>query len=333
MAASEQVPVCSFFNNKGGVGKTTLVYHLAWMAADLGTRVLVADLDPQANLTAACLDADRVEALWEEPRQTVFGAIAPLLSGTGDVQRVEVQQIAPRLSLIAGDLRLAIAEQEFAQQWPNCLDRQERAFRVISAPARAIRLAAEEVGADVVFVDVGPSLGAINRVAMTASDFVVVPLSPDLYSIQGLRNLGPSLRSWREEWLERVGKNPAANLWIPGGRMEPAGYVVLQHGVRIDRAVGAYDRWIRRVPAEYRASVLLQPTEGPTRAEDDENCLGLVKHFHSLIPMAQEARKPVFRLRSADGAIGAHQEAVSRARAFFETLTRRVCDRIGVSLS
>ena len=42
-------PVVSFFNNKGGVGKTTLVYHLAWMAADLGVKVLVADLDPQAN--------------------------------------------------------------------------------------------------------------------------------------------------------------------------------------------------------------------------------------------------------------------------------------------
>jgi chromosome partitioning protein len=46
-------PIIAFLNNKGGVGKTTLVYHLAWMFADLGVRVLAADLDPQANLTAA----------------------------------------------------------------------------------------------------------------------------------------------------------------------------------------------------------------------------------------------------------------------------------------
>ena len=112
--------------------------------------------------------------------------------------------------------------------------------------------------------------------------------------------------------------------------MTPAGYVVLQHSVRIDRAVGAYDKWIRRIPTEYRNSVLGEPGAEAAQAEQDAHCLGLVKHFHSLIPMAQEARKPVFRLKSADGAIGAHQQAVSRARVFFEELTRTVLGRLGV---
>lgn len=51
----------AFFNNKGGVGKTTLVYHLAWMYADMGVSVVVADLDPQANLTAMCLNEERLK--------------------------------------------------------------------------------------------------------------------------------------------------------------------------------------------------------------------------------------------------------------------------------
>ena len=295
-------------------------------------KVLAADLDPQANLTAACLDAEIVERLWEGKRQTIYGAIAPLLEGIGDLDPITVQTVTARLSLLPGDLQLAGAEQEFSQQWPFCLDGNARAFRVISAPARAIRAAAESVGADVVLVDVGPSLGAINRVAMASSDHVVVPLSPDLYSIQGLRNLGPTLRSWRAEWAERKPKNRTPDLWLPGGGMEPAGYVILQHGVRVDRAVGAYDRWIRRVPAEYRQSVLGDNTPGPTRAEDDPHCLGMVKHYHSLIPMGQEARKPLFKLRSADGAIGAHQQAVSAAFTFFKQLTERVLDQVGVPL-
>jgi cellulose biosynthesis protein BcsQ len=54
-------PIIAFFNNKGGVGKTSLVYHLAWMYLDLGLKVIAADLDPQANLTAAFLDEDRLE--------------------------------------------------------------------------------------------------------------------------------------------------------------------------------------------------------------------------------------------------------------------------------
>ncbi len=54
------VPVLTFFNNKGGVGKTSLVYHLSWMFAEIGIRVLAVDLDPQANLTAAFLDEDQL---------------------------------------------------------------------------------------------------------------------------------------------------------------------------------------------------------------------------------------------------------------------------------
>ena len=57
------VPILAFFNNKGGVGKTSLVYHMAWMYADLGRTVVAVDLDPQANLTAAFLDEERIEAL------------------------------------------------------------------------------------------------------------------------------------------------------------------------------------------------------------------------------------------------------------------------------
>jgi cellulose biosynthesis protein BcsQ len=85
---------------------------------------------------------------------------------------------------------------------------------VVSAVARAIKVAAESVNADVVLIDVGPSLGAINRVAMVASDHVVVPLSPDLYSIQGLQNLGPTLRSWRSEG-RAPGKEPVGGPLAP----------------------------------------------------------------------------------------------------------------------
>jgi cellulose biosynthesis protein BcsQ len=56
-------PVLTFFNNKGGVGKTSLIYHLAWMFSSLGKRVVAVDLDPQANLTAAFLDEETIEDL------------------------------------------------------------------------------------------------------------------------------------------------------------------------------------------------------------------------------------------------------------------------------
>ena len=309
-----------------------LVYHMAWMMAELGIPVLAVDLDPQANLTSVLLDEERVERLWgDEERCSVYGSLAPLLEGEGGVAMPHVEEIDPHLRLVPGDLLLSGAEQELSAQWPNAGDGQLRAFRVESAFAQVIRLAAGRTGARMVLVDVGPNLGAINRAAMVASDQVVVPLAPDLYSLQGLRNLGPTLVRWRGEWGERKGKNPRPGEWLPAGEMRPVGYVVLQHSVRMDRAVGAYDRWMRRVPAEYRTSVLQVDAADAPPVVDDPECLGLVKHYHSLVPMAQEARKPVFLLRSADGAIGAHQQAVQASYQHFQTLARQLLRRIGLN--
>ena len=73
----------AFFNNKGGVGKTTLVYHLAWMYAELGYSVVAVDLDPQANLTTVFLDEDRLEQLWPDGAHpdSILGAVSPILRG------------------------------------------------------------------------------------------------------------------------------------------------------------------------------------------------------------------------------------------------------------
>ena len=323
----------AFFNNKGGVGTTSLVYHLAWMYADLGLRVVAADLDPQANLTSMFLDEDQLEELWEGGKhaRTVYGAIRPLLEGTGDVTEPHVEAVAPQIGLLVGDLAIAASEDELNAQWPACLDRKPRAFRVMSALWRILEAAADSHGADVVLLDVGPNLGALNRAALIASQYVTIPLAPDLYSLQGLKNLGPTLRRWRAEWAERRPRNPVSELSVPAGDMQPAGYVVLQHAVRLDRPVKAYDRWMTRIPGVYHEAVLDErATDAPGEIDDDPECLGTLKHYRSLMPLAQEARKPMFFLKSADGAIGAHAKAVQDCYKDFRILAREIAHRCGV---
>jgi len=80
------IPVLTFFNNKGGVGKTSLIYHLAWTFAGFSKRVVVADLDPQANLTAAFLNEEKIEKLWNKqaPGSTVYQCVKPL-TGVDDI--------------------------------------------------------------------------------------------------------------------------------------------------------------------------------------------------------------------------------------------------------
>ncbi|MGA9874260.1 MAG: ParA family protein [Solirubrobacteraceae bacterium] len=320
-------PILAFFNNKGGVGKTSLAYHLSWMFAERGHRVLAADLDPQANLSAAFLDEARLEALWnaDGPRATLAGPLKPLLDGTGGLGKVHVEPIERGLGLIVGDLALSIFEDELSSQWSACLDGKARAFRVVSAMWQLIVNAARSRKDDLVLVDVGPNLGALNRSALVASDHVLIPLAPDLFSLQGLRNLGPTLRRWRNEWCDRLERNPEPGaLELPSGEMRPLGYVVLQHGVRLDRPVKAYGRWIEQIPSTYRHAVLDEGGEVAPRPEEDDACLAMLRHYHSLIPMGQEARKPIFALKPADGAIGAHQQAVTTAFEDFARLAERI---------
>jgi chromosome partitioning protein len=111
---------------------------------------------------------------------------------------------------------------------------------------------------------------------------------------------------WREEWRERLTRNPNPDLALPPGRIEPIGYIVLQHQVRLDRPTKAYDKWIAQIPGAFREAVLDQRDEAGVAVGDDPWCLALPKHYRSLMPLAQDARKPIFLLKPADGAIGSH---------------------------
>jgi cellulose biosynthesis protein BcsQ len=325
----------AFFNNHDGGGKSSLVYHLAWMYADLGLPVLAADLDPQANLTGLFLDENRLADLWPDGAhaQTIFGSLQPLLADLGDVAPPHVEPINEKLGLLAGDPGLHTAEDEFSDQWSRCPDRQPRAFRLLSAFWRIVEQAALAREAQLVLIDAGSSLGAISRAALLAAHHVVIPLTHDLYSLQGLKNLGPTLRRWRAEWQARRDHNPVSQLSIPPGEMTPAGYVMMQPALRLDRPASAHDRWMARFPAIYRQAVLNHPDDAlPDSFAHDPHCLFTLKHYRSLRPLAQEARKPMFFLTLADGAIGGHAQAVQECYRDFRALARRIAQACGMQL-
>ena len=333
------VPVLTFFNNKGGVGKTSLVYHLAWMLSDMGHQVLACDLDPQANLTAAFLDEGHLERLWEndndQPGRTILQCIRPLTK-VGDIKEPSLVKIANSLSLIPGDLALAGFEDTLSAEWPNALGSNPtelfRPFRILTAFSTVMQSGAAKIDASVILADVGPNLGAINRSALIATDYIIVPLGADLFSLQGLRNLGPTLNRWRQDWQRRSENWESQDFPLPAGRMQPVGYVVQQHSVRLNRPVQAYDKWVNRMPREY-ARNLLNDQKGPypaTPAQDEQHALATVKHYRSLVPMAQEARKPIFHLTAADGAIGSHAAAANDARRDFKEVAKKIVQKVGL---
>jgi cellulose biosynthesis protein BcsQ len=335
-------PVLTFFNNKGGVGKTSLIYHLAWMYASLRKRVVIIDLDPQANLTAAFLDEDKIEKIWNnhKPGSTIYQCVKPL-TGVGDIAEPALQNVATDLYLLPGDVSLSGYEDALSNEWPNSMGDNNlyRPMRILSSFWQVMQMAAAKVQADIILVDIGPNLGAINRSVLIATDYVVIPLGADLFSLQGLKNLGPTLKNWQSLWKKRLDNwekssesNNYADFYLPQGKMQSVGYLCQQHSVRLDRPVKAYDKWVNRIPNVYREAVLSKVSSTTIKQKDDPYCLATIKHYRSLIPMAQEHRKPIFNLTSADGAIGSHANAVQDARKDFKELARKIAEKIGIQL-
>jgi len=329
------IPVLTFFNNKGGVGKTSLVYHLSSMFSELNVRVLAVDLDPQANLTAAFLDEEVLAEIWEDSNSvySIFRSVEPL-HRIGDFAPVEYKKINSHLALIPGDLRLSGFEDQLSSAWVQAMgDDKYRPFLILTAFWRSAQASAKQFDANLIVMDVGPNLGAINRAALLGSNHVVVPLGADLFSLQGLRNLGPTLRNWRKDWNNRRDswKQPEFNL--PVGDMFPVGYIAMRHGVRLTRPVKAYTRWLAQIPYEFRTNVLDEvDADKAMLLEEDPYCLAMLKNYNSLMPLGLEARKPIFFLKTADGAIGSHSYAVQSAYDDFKKLAREIAEKINLPL-
>ncbi len=319
-----------FFNNKGGVGKTTLVYHITYMLAEMNYRCLAVDLDPQANLTSMFLTDEQLENIYtvDTNRATLLSGIKPLDRGIGDIAEVNIYPISSNIGLLAGDLELSLFEDKLSANWSKCIDGDEAAFRIVSSFHRIIENAAKRHNADFCLIDVGPNFGALNRATIIAADYVIVPMAADLFSLQGLKNLGRRLDIWKTEWADRISRNKAKDISLPNGAIKPLGYIVMQHGIKESRPVLSYLKWANRIPAVFKEYVLKISSPTPEKVDIDKNCLALLKHYHSLIPMAMENRKPIFLLKPADGAIGAHYNAVIKAYEDFKHLAVEIISRM-----
>jgi cellulose biosynthesis protein BcsQ len=335
------VPVLTFFNNKSGVGKTSLVYHLAWMFSHLGKTILVADIDPQANLTAAFLGEDEIFSLWNEiDGSTIYQCIKPL-AGAGDLLEPKLQTISNNLYLLPGDAALSKFEDVLSSEWPKNLDTYNsiRPLRILISFWQIMQTAAKKINASLILVDIGPNLGAINRSVLIATDYVVIPLGVDLFSLQGLKYLGPTLKNWKKAWKKRLEnwssskeKKENPNLPLPEGKMQIIGYLCQQFGLLLNKPVMVYDKYIKKIPQVYREFVLGEKDPDNIKQEEDQYCIAIIKHYRSLVPIAQEHRKPIFDLTIADGAIGSHASAVAMAKEDFKNLSIKIADKIGLPI-
>lgn len=311
----------AFFTNKGGVGKTTLVCNLAaYLSKFHDKNILIVDADPQTNATQYMFD-DRVlgEIYEKKTAFTVYSMARPLSQGKGYSTANEFRHSrAFCVDVLLGDPRLALIEDTLASDWNSGGVRGIRTTYMF----REFLMHCKKY--DYVFFDMGPSLGSINRAVLIACDYFVLPLSMDIFSIRATENIS----AWLTEWKSRLDLHLAA-LQSPDEtelsdlefRLRLLGYVNQQYTAKRDangerRAVKAYEKIMMTVPKAIGNSLIKNQPE----PKGLEYQLGAIPNLHSLIPMSQNSRKPVFDLKSADGIVGAHFMKVKDSFELFEQI-------------
>jgi cellulose biosynthesis protein BcsQ len=308
--------VISIFNNKGGVGKTTYMYHIAHLLARRKLSVLMVDCDSQCNLTAYSLQDTDIKKAWSEDGNSIYRNIEPVYRTIGDIRSRAPYKLNCEgdLYLIPGDVRLSDFEDLLGDTWSSAKGGAEPALRAQSAIHRYIEWVAAQYKVDLVLVDLGPNLGALNRAVLAVSDYFVTPVAPDLFSIQGTENLGNKLVTWRKEWDQCNAAWSGKNLSIPKGRPTYLGYVIQMHNLRgnAEGMTAGWNIYGKELEAAVQTNIVakLNPLGQVTVWDDGDYKLGQIPNLHSLVPYSLEAKKPVFDCTAADGLRGAH---ISRA--------------------
>jgi chromosome partitioning protein len=316
--------IISLFNNKGGVGKTTFLYHVAHRLADTQCRVLMVDCDSQCNLTAYALDDRAIERSWAENGNSIYRAIERVDRTIGDIRNRAPTPLNACLHLMPGDLLLSNFEDRLGDTWNAAKGGSEAALRAQSAIFRAIVNAAAKSEADIVLIDLGPNLGALNRAALGGSDYVIVPVAPDLFSIRGTENLESKLKLWHDEWDQCNAAWSGDDLAIPKGCPKFLGYVVQHHNIR-NNGAGMTRGWQifgSRLEGAVQKNIVerLSPLNQVVTLANGNYNLGEIPNLHSLIPYSLKARKPVFKCTSADGLRGAHIASARDSGELFDRI-------------
>ncbi|RYH22004.1 MAG: hypothetical protein EON54_25375 [Alcaligenaceae bacterium] len=335
------------FNHKGGVSKTTTAFNLGWMMATKGKRVILADFDPQCNLTGMVMGfkgIDDLAAIYSgTPPNNVKDGLAPAFESQprpiGPVECVDVPGNA-NLFLMPGHIGLAEYETTLgiAQELSGSL----LALRNLpGAPRYLLDETANKYQADYVLVDMSPSLGPLNQNLLTTSDFFIVPLHPDYFSSMALSSLAKTLPRWKA-WADTAFAIDAlskADYPFPQPHSQFLGAVVQKYRPRNGRASKAFQHWIDQLveglrttltPALEQAKLLDLPSYKSKIGREPWNPLLEVQDFNSLIALSQEHQVPVYALTQEHvdnqrGAVWEQMQAnMDMFRAAFDECAERV---------
>lgn len=329
------------FNNKGGVGKTTFLCNLASsLSVHHSKKVLIVDADPQCNATTYALSDDIILDIYEKRnKETIYKLIESYIKGKSTVPKDIPIINSPGfcIDIIPGDPKLSLADDFLARDWFDARSGEERGLRsTLFLNDTLYECKKKEY--DFVIFDAGPSLGAINRSVLLVSDFFIVPMASDIFSLQALTNIRIALEQWKDDikdGLSRLSKNENEDLnfsqYKPDEKTKFIGYVTQQYtaksveGKRVP--VKAYENIIKKIPSKVRTNLTKKFSK---KTKGFSAKIGEIPYLQSMVPLSQTANKPIFLLKSKDGVVGSHFAKVKEFDKSIFDLSSRFIENIEV---
>lgn len=328
-----------FFNNKGGVGKTTLLCNVgAYLSLEMQKKVLVIDADPQCNTTSYCSGEEKIEALYSsDKRDTIENFLTPVRRAKGyatnRVTPIKTDRFG--FDLIPGDPKLALSEDFLASDWDPAVAGKPRGVQTTFVFSH---LSSMYQDYDYILYDVGPSLGALNRAIIISCDYFIIPMSVDMFSVLALNNINIALKSWMEgvtSGLNNYRRNEGEDFTINDQslecRLQFLGYAMQQYKGKTVRGekvkVNAYEKIALKVPKIIKKEI----TSNYARNGEINFELGQIENMNSLIPLSQLANSPIFNLKNKDGVVGSHFTKVNDAKILFKGICSRIIENLEAS--
>lgn len=331
--------VISFFNNKGGVGKTTLSINIAsYIAKYKGKKILFIDADPQSNSTQMILNDLLSENVYKSDSEydTLYNCLKPLILGEPEIYK-NMNVLPASISrynfdLIPGHPKISLIEDKLSEAWTSCRGDELGGFRITNWLLSLVNNYRDAY--DIVIIDLGPSLGALNRSILLNSDYFVAPMGCDIFSLMGIENIAIWIENWKRNYTKSVDnivelypeevKDYNINMDI-SENFRLLGFSVQQYITKVingeRRPINAYDEIMNNVATTMQRCL---SSLFPDNISIEELSLGNIPHLYSLVPLAQTSHCPIHELNAQDGIVGNHYKMVAN----YKLLMNTICDKL-----
>jgi len=248
-----------FANNKGGVGKTTLAFNCAMSFAKQGYKTVLVDLDPQCNLSRLAMGDNKYEkTLFSSVEKDIYDILKGVVEGGQDINLnvpfISIPNSNEKLSLMKGSVNLSLYENLLVTAYGQAAAGQQLGYFQTSAIDRFLREKGLNDEIDIFVIDTSPSLSLLNQIIFLGSDYFVVPMMPDAFSVQGIENLGSIFEKWKQNW-KITGKALSGNTeskFVLSGDGIFIGYIVNSYNVYGKQPIKDHRRWIEEIPKKVK---------------------------------------------------------------------------------